>query len=179
MDHAHRVMIHMYNDRYKRLKLSPINMELGAYIDAGFATHADGRSHSGMVFTIGNTPFFFKSTKQKRVTLSSTEAEYDALTEGCKYIEWMRNLMHELGITQDSPTIVAQDNRSTITLATQPGTFKRSKQNLVRYHYVKQLIKEQVIALKWVETNQMLADVLTKVLVGSRFHAAQKGLGIV
>ena len=65
------------------------------------------------------------------------------------------------------------------TLATGPGTFKRSKQNLIRYQYVKDLVKDRTIDIVWVPTENMIADILTKVLVGSHFRSQVEGLGVV
>ena len=174
-----RVLVYLYNTRHKRLRLQPVNFKLAAFGDAGFATHIDGYSQSGMVFTFGETPFFFKCGKQRRITLSSTDGEYETLTEICKYIEWLRGLLEELDIYQDDPIEVYQDNKSTITLATGPGTFKRSKQNLIRYQYVKDLVKDGTIDIVWVPTENMLADILTKVLVGAHFRSQVEGLGVV
>ena len=179
LDMVHRVLIDLWHTRHKRLRLRPRGKKLSAYVDAGFATHMDGYSHSGMVFLYGDTPFFFKSVKQKRVTMSSTDAEYEALTEAAKYIEWMRGLLEEVEIYHYTPIEVYQDNKSTIMLATGPGTFKRSKQNLVRYAYIKELIDKGVIELVWVPTDKMLADILTKVLTGAQFRSQREGLGVM
>ena len=111
--------------------------------------------------------------------MSSTDAEYEALTEAAKYIEWMRGLLEEVEIYHYTPIEVYQDNKSTIMLATGPGTFKRSKQNLVRYAYIKELIDKGVIELVWVPTDKMLADILTKVLTGAQFRSQRDGLGVM
>jgi hypothetical protein len=174
-----RVLVYIYNTRHKRLRLQPRGFKLGAFGDAGFATHFTGYSQSGIVVTFGKTPFFFKCGKQRRITLSSTDAEYETLTEICKYLEWLKGLLEELEIYHNDPIPVYQDNKSTITLATGPGTFKRSKQNLIRYQYVKDLVKDGTIEIVWVSTEDMIADVLTKVLVGSHFQAQVEGLGVV
>ena len=50
-----------------------------AYIDAAYGSHADGKSHSGLVLKVGNASVIVVSSKQKIVTKSSTEAELVAL----------------------------------------------------------------------------------------------------
>jgi hypothetical protein len=152
---------------------------LSAYADAGYVSHTDGRSQTGLVFCIGGSPFFFKSTKQQRVVLSSTEAEFEALTEGCKYLEWLRHLMEELHLRHKGPIDVYQDNRSTITLATGPGTFKRSKHALVRHAYVRELVKNGQINIVWVKSEDMIADILTKIMVGDKYQQCRKSIGMV
>ena len=174
-----RVLIYIYQTKEKRLRIQPEDFQLGGYGDAGFATHRDGYSQSGIVITIGKSPIFFKCGKQKRIVLSSTGAEYETLTELCKYLEWMNGLLEEIQLFQENPIPVYQDNKSTITLATGPGTFKRSKQDLLRMQYVKDLVKNGFIEIVWVSTKDMIADILTKVLVGAHFRSQREGLGVV
>jgi Reverse transcriptase (RNA-dependent DNA polymerase) len=177
-DMINRVLVHLYQTRGHKLKLSPKGLQLSAYADASYAIHLDGYSHSGMVFCLGGSPFFCKSIKQKRVTLSSTEAEFEALTECVKYVQWMRELLSELRFQCKGPTKIYQDNKSTITLATMPGSFKRSKHTLVRYAYVKEMVNNNHVKLEWVKTTEQKADVLTKILTGTPYEHARKGLGM-
>ena len=51
------------------------DLSLEAHIDASYGVHEDGKSHSGMHLSLGLGAFFVKSSKQKIVTKSSTEAE--------------------------------------------------------------------------------------------------------
>jgi hypothetical protein len=114
----------------------------------------------------------------KRAMLSSTDAEYEAATEAGKTIEWVRGLLGELGFPPDGPTPLYQDNKSTMTLATRPGEFRRSKQNLLRYAYVRQLEAERVIRMVWVAGDDMTADIFTKPLTGEAFRRHRAGLGL-
>ena len=69
------------------------------WVDAAYACHLDGKSHSGYCFSLGSHhtgKFYSRSAKQANVTTSSTEAECDALKEAAKEIEWMRFMMEEL-----------------------------------------------------------------------------------
>jgi hypothetical protein len=52
-----------------------------AFVDASLAPHADGHSHSGSVITLGKGPIFVRSSKQRLVTKSSTEAELVAMSD--------------------------------------------------------------------------------------------------
>ncbi|KAG8480959.1 hypothetical protein CXB51_025647 [Gossypium anomalum] len=55
------------------------------YVDADFAGDLDRRrSLTGYVFTIGGCAISWKATLQTTVALSTTEAEYMAITEACK-----------------------------------------------------------------------------------------------
>ncbi len=52
-----------------------------AYVDASYRVHADMKSHTGCVITLGKGPIFVRSAKQKLVSKSSTEAELIALSD--------------------------------------------------------------------------------------------------
>ena len=85
---------------------------------------------------------------------------------------------YEADIAPEGATTVYQDNVSSMILATAPGTFKRSKQNLLRYAYVRQLVADEVMALTWASTDAMIADILTKSLGGSTFLRLREALGV-
>ena len=62
---------------------------LTGYVDADFAGDLDKRrSLTGYVFTLGDCAISWKSTLQATVALSSTEAEYMAITEAIKEAIW-------------------------------------------------------------------------------------------
>ena len=153
------------------LTLRADNLRLQVYCDASYATHSDAKSHSGSVITIGmkGGPILTSSKKQKIVSRSSTEAELIALHDGLANVVWLRRLMEELGYDH-GPSVVYQDNMSTISLAkTGPSSSGKSKHIHVRYFYVKQLIDDKQITVEHKPTELMLADILTKPLVGKLF----------
>ena len=179
MDKLHRVVTYLWQTRDLVLKLAPKGFQLEVFADASYALHSDGYSHTGIVILLGGAPFLVKSKKQKILATASTDAEYDALTEAVKYIEWFVGLYEELGVPLVKPITVYQDNMSTIHLATKPGTYKNSKHALVRYAYVKHHAKLHTIKLVYCPTDKMLADGLTKPLQGPAFLRAREALGIV
>jgi len=143
------------------------------WVDAAYACHLDGKSHSGYCFSLGshNTgKFFRRSVKQTNVTTSSTEAECDALKEAGKEIEWMRFMMEELGFPQKEPTQIYEDNMSTITLATKfSGNMKRVKHMMQTIHYILDLYNRSVIKLSHIKTKEQVSDMLTKALPSEDF----------
>jgi hypothetical protein len=142
------------------------------FVDASYGVHQDAKGHSGIIIQRGldGGIIFTKSSKQKLVGKSSTENELIALFEGCKFVEWLRNLVNELGFQQLRPTIIYQDNKSTITLVEKGfGSFGKTKHINMRYFSIKDLISNKTIQLKHLSTKDMLADILTKPLVGQDF----------
>jgi hypothetical protein len=87
----------------------PVNLFHG-YSDAAYADTDDYKSTSGYVFIVGGGAITWRSKKQTTIALSSTEAEYIALSETGREACWLRNLYDELGYTQKSPNLIKGDN---------------------------------------------------------------------
>ena len=88
-------------------------------MDASYSIHFDSKGHTGVLISLGKDrcTVMAKSVKQKLVARSSTESELIALDDALCYILWSRKLMDELGFKQLKPTVVWQDNQSTIVIA--------------------------------------------------------------
>jgi hypothetical protein len=83
-----------------------------------------------------NAPISWASNKQSIVALSSTEAEYLAVTNAAKEAIWLRNLLTELGYRQHQPTPLFEDNQSCIALAKNPVFHARTKHFDIRVHFI-------------------------------------------
>jgi len=150
---------------------NPKNMQMEAYIDASFNIHSDAKGQSGIVLTMENNSslLFAKSQKQKLTGRSSAESELFAFHTGAPMIVYTRQQLAEFGYKQE-PTVVYQDNLSTIALAQQgEGNFGRTKHIALRYFCMKDLIDQGEIVTKHLGTKDMIADNLTKATTGSIF----------
>lgn len=141
--------------------------QLEAYSDADFAEDPDSsRSTSGMLIRLADGPVSWKSHLQKEVVHSSTEAEYLALTETCRQLQWVKSLLEELGLQErikgSGRTPMYVDNQSAIRLATSHDNHRRSKHIALRNHYCKEQAANNRIKIEYVETGKQLADALTK-----------------
>ena len=84
---------------------------LYSYSDSDWGMDLDTRcSTSGILHRIGTTSIAWSSKLQPTILLSSTEAEYKALTEASKDIIHYRRLLQELGYLDKNPTILLSDN---------------------------------------------------------------------
>ena len=153
------------------------DFQLHVWADASYASRDGARSQSGYCFSLGanNAAFYVKSTKQQLVTLSSTESEYVAMFHSSTEAVFLKRLMEHLDFPQ-APIVVYQDNQSTIHWVQGKENFHRAKHLEVKYHYVRQLLREHVIAVEYLETTEMIADVLTKPLVSDHFQYLACGL---
>jgi hypothetical protein len=147
-------------------------INLQVYVDASHNCYKDGKGHFGLNFSFGpnDGTFYAKSQKMKLVTLSSAESEYIALCEAATEIVFLRNLLNELGFIQKHPTVIFEDNKSCMDWANGLSNHKRSKHVNPKYHYTRQLIKHGQIQIKYCDTKNMIADLLTKSLGSKQFQ---------
>ena len=117
---------------------------------------------------------------QRCVTLSSTEAEYVALSESAKIIVWLRRVLLEIGIKQDT-TKVFEDNSGAFKCVEGhvAEDFRRSKHVDLRYHYVREVAAKGELKLSKISTGSQIADFLTKLLTGEKIRKALKSVNIV
>ena len=160
-----------YKRAADKAKFSLVNvMILIMLCDADNASRIhDSRSTTSWFAMLMNGIICFKSSVQRTIALSTVESEFVALKDACQEIEWLRALIQEMGITVKGPTVVKQDNQSTIKLAVNPVMHVKTKHFRVAQHYVRQLIKDNVITLEYMPTEDMLADILNKALSGPHF----------
>jgi hypothetical protein len=150
--------------------MDPKNLSVHACIDAAYACHEDMQSHTGMTITLGKGPIFAKSTKQKLVSRSSTEAEQIALSDGAGLAIWINKLLQDQGYRMPA-AIVYQDNKSTIHLANNGrSTSEKTRHIDVRYFWIKDRIDKGEVRIEYLPTAEMTADVLTKPITGALYQ---------
>ncbi|CAA0826363.1 cysteine-rich RLK (RECEPTOR-like protein kinase) 8, partial [Striga hermonthica] len=138
-------------------------LTLSGFVDADFAgsDHDKRRSTTGYVFTYGGTAVSWISKLQKIVTLSTTEAEYVAVTEAAKELVWLQNFLNELGRPQEDVALYS-DSQSAIHLAKNLAFHSRTKHIEVKYHFIRQLLEKKMLQLKKIRGDRNPADMLTK-----------------
>ena len=137
---------------------------LEGYTDADMAGDLDGRkSTSGYLFTFAGGAVSWQSKLQKCVALSTTEAEYIAVTEAGKELVWIKTFFKELGMQQDE-YVVYCDSQSAIDLSKNATYHSRTKHIEVRYHWIRNATEEKRFKLKKIHTDKNAADMMTKVI---------------
>jgi hypothetical protein len=138
--------------------------QLLGFVDA---SHGDPKiqrkSTSGNVFFLSGGPISWQSSKQKAVAISSSEAEYVAISKAAQQAVWLKGVLLELGIDLPYITLHA-DSRSGIAMTQQHTSHERTKHIAVRYHHVRELVREGVVKIVWVEGRHNWADMLTKIV---------------
>jgi hypothetical protein len=104
------------------------------FADTSFASTDDYKSVTGYVFLSAGEAITWKLKKQTIIALSTTEAEYIALSEaGCEAC-WLRGLYEELGFPQKAPTVIKGDNEGSVILTHNPQFHNHSKHIGLHYH---------------------------------------------
>ena len=152
--------------------------KLTAFADADYAgCHDTRRSTSGSAQFLGNRLVSWSSKKQKSTTISTTEAEYIALSGCCAQVLWMRSQLRDYGFVFNKIPMYC-DNQSAIALCCNSVQHSRSKHIDIRHHFIKEHVERKVVELYFVETKYQLADIFTKALPKERFSTLLPLLGV-
>ncbi|GJU37010.1 hypothetical protein Tco_1185364 [Tanacetum coccineum] len=119
----------------------------------------------------------WSSKKQRSTAISTTEAEYIAMSGCCAQILWMRSQLKDYGFDFNKIPLYC-DNKSAIALCCNNVQHSRSKHIDIRHHFIREQVENRVVELYFVETNYQLADILTKALPRERFKFLLPRLGM-
>ncbi|GJS46460.1 retrovirus-related pol polyprotein from transposon TNT 1-94 [Tanacetum coccineum] len=154
------------------------SIALTAYGDADHAGCQDTRRRTfGSAQFLGDRVVSWSSKKQKSTAISSTEAEYIALSGCCAQILWMRLQLTDYGFEFNKMPLYC-DNKGAIALCCNNVQYSRSKHIDVRYHFIKEKVKNGVVEFNFVRTEYQLADIFTKYLPKERFAFLINKLGM-
>jgi hypothetical protein len=146
-------------------------LTLTCYVDASYLTHSDSRSHTGYCLSLGERgSFYSKSSKQTLVATTSTHAEVRALYSLTNEIVFVVTLCEEPQRCISLPAIIMEDNKATIDITSDYSSrTKRCKHFLMLVHYIREHVKAGLIEIRKVDTNDNVADVLTKIKLSASF----------
>ena len=144
--------------------------EVIAFADSSHASHSDGYGHSGSIILYGTNPLASKSGKQKSIARSACASELIAVDKCVLLLMHIQGVMNELGCSK-KPIKLMQDNASTMQLINN-GTSSAIQTRCLRpkLAFLKEKINEKLFYLCWCPTEEMIADVLTKVITGDKFN---------
>jgi hypothetical protein len=139
------------------------------FVDASFAVHLNYRSHTGADVTLFCGVLWAKSSKQKLITKSSTEAELVAISAIIGQVVCMTNFLEAQGYKLPPPKMF-EDNLSTIALIKNAkSNSNRTRHIAIRYFFIAEKVANKEIDIEYKSTDDILADILTKPLRGKRF----------
>jgi hypothetical protein len=161
-----RVIKYVIDTEHYGLRIEPHGnqpVEIVAYSDSEYGGDRDTRvSVYGYKIYMNGALISWKSKSGKSVTLSSTEAEYFACSEAAKEVMFVKNVLETMGIEVKLPMIIRVDNTGAIYLANNYTAGQRTKHIDIRVHYVREYIRDGIIKIEFVRSENNDADILTK-----------------
>ena len=128
-------------------------------------------------FKLANGIILWRSHTQKTVALSSTEAEYMAISDCSWQVIWIKTLIKELGIKIRSIPIYG-NNQGSIFISSNAVQESCTKHIDICYHYICELVAAKEVELQFVPGEMSPADMFTKNLQKIKFTQFQNQLGL-
>jgi hypothetical protein len=176
-----RIGRYLVGTKDKGLILNPRHHSFECYVDADFVgnwdrvnAHEDpstAKSRTGYVIMYGGCPMVWASKLQREVALSTTEAEYNALSESLREVISLMQLLDESkeklkwATTSRPPLVhckVFEDNSGALEMGRLPKMRPRTKHICVRMHHFREHVRKGRISLHKIPTRFQLADIATK-----------------
>jgi len=126
---------------------------------------------------LNSGPVVWGSKKQASTSLSSTEAEFIALTSATQELIWLRGLLSSINYLSYTATSLLIDNQGAILLIKNGLSSKHSKHIELHYYFICEKFANGTITAKYISTDKQLANSLTKAFAGIKFKKFIEGLG--
>jgi len=144
-------------------KASDMNKRLQFYTDATWAEDQETRiSQSGSIAFWKSCPILWNSKKQKNITMSSTESEMNALSDGEQESQWLSFLIEELWKQKLDPTVFLVDNRGLMEKLKNFGSNSKTKHLDIKIKNLRDKYSKKEIDVKLIPSEAMIADSLSK-----------------
>jgi hypothetical protein len=146
---------------------SNVKISATGHADSTHNSYSDGKAHYGHSIRLSveeNGSIIAKSGKIRNTTLSSVESESISLCHCSTEVIFVQRLLDDLQIRQSKPSIIFEDNQSTISQVYGNIKLNVSKHINPKYYYTKEQITKGKISVKYVNTKENIADLLTKPL---------------
>ena len=132
-----------------------------AFADASYGGE-QAVSQSGSLLTMNGQVIMWSSRRQNTTAQSITKAEYIAISEVAKDVQWLRQFIEELSINS-SPTIYT-DNEAALKLTKTQTFHQRSRHVDHKYHYIRELVNRKLLEVKGIPAKENPADIMTKIV---------------
>jgi ribonuclease HI len=175
-----RILRYLSGTRKLKLRFSKDDQQLIGFTDADWGSDPDKRrSCTGFVFKMANAAISWCSKRQQTVALSSTEAEYMALSSAVSEAIWLKQFYYELVSESKKAIKIYCDNESCIKLAKNGSFSQRTKHIDMRHHFIKDHVENGDIILEHLTTKEMVADQLTKAVTKEKCVFCTYKMGLI
>ena len=107
------------------------------------------------------------------MSLFTVEAEYIAAGSCCSQLLWMKKVLTDYEISQDT-MVVYCDNSSAIDISKNPIQHSKTKHIEIRYNFIRDLVERKIVFVEYIPTERQNADIFTKPLDRSKFETFVK-----
>ena len=166
---------------------------LECHVDADFAggwnpqmakDPASCYSRTGYIIWYAGCPLIWSSKMQTTIALSTTKAEYMALSASLRDVIYVLQLLEELtsfsvrlaAVVPEIKCKVFKDNVGALELAKAPKLRPRTKHIGIQYHHFREYVANKKIRISHVSTNEQVADIATKPLPKGQFQYLRQKL---
>ena len=147
-----------------------ISFHLQAFLDIDWASCPnDCSSISGFCLYLGCNLIFWGSRKQRTVSHFNNDSEYRAMAHPTVEILWLQYILREHGLTHRPPSILWCDNIGAKYLNANPLFRAWTKNIEIDLHFVRDLVASKSFSIRFLSSEDQLADTLTKPLTTARF----------
>jgi hypothetical protein len=166
--------IYKVRDEIADVDISPVILpenqryNLTIYADASFAVGPLMQSVSGYIIYLNGSPLLWGSLKQTIIVDSSCSAEYVAASVACKQAIYAENLIGFMGFSCKRPYTMYTDSTACLHIATNSTRLGNVRHIQIRYHLVRCYVTLGSIKMMYCITEEMVADLLTKIVSGAQ-----------
>ena len=130
----------------------------------------DSRSMGGRITSMNSGPISFQAKRQSIVSVSTTAAELQQITDTALDVVGLRNLLKEIGLSQNNPTIVYCDNQPAIRICHNAGSLSNKTKYLdIKIFKIRELIANKEVMVSYIKSQRNVSDIFTKALPPQQF----------
>jgi hypothetical protein len=161
--------------------LEPGSFPLSGSSDSSWAEDLDARRSLGCcLMMVGKNVISHQCKLTSIICSSSFESEVLAVVTMLKMLMWMRQIIWEIGVEPNShPLIIKEDNQACIDWSKVDTLSARSKHIDIKNHAIKEAVRDSLVLLQYCNTDDMVADVMTKALDKKKIFKFRAQMGVV
>jgi hypothetical protein len=92
---------------------------------------------------------------------------------------WLENMLLELGIINNQAVQLFVDNQSSFNFVRNPVFHSRTKYFEIHYHFSREKLEQRQIAVNYIPTADMPANIFTKALAWTKFEDYHQKLDVL
>ena len=156
------------------------NLKVEVMADSEWGSDNDtALSTFGYVIYVGGNPVSWKSKRSRSVKTSTTTAELEGLYHSVLEAMWITDLLSMFKIKPNGPINCFQDNKAVVKILNGEYNVERTKHEIVKVEFLREKVREGIISVSWIKTDDMTADIFTKGLGRIKHERHSRNLKLV